>query len=345
MEKRSLHKGINLGGWLSQYKNYDHQHFKQFVTQTDIQRIADWGFDHIRLPVDYPVLESDSQPGKLLRSGLNYLFDCLTWCEQAHLRVILDLHKAPGYAFDNLEANQLEQSTALQGRLVRLWSEISSAFQAVDEDLLAFELLNEVYFKSSAVWNEIAQRILQAIRQIDLQRLIVLGGNYFCSVDYLSELVRLDDLELLYKFHFYLPASVTHQKAYWFDGLYEFNRQVTYPGEAVGLKEFLEKNPQYQDRLNEDVGQFFDHDYLLKRLQPAIAFSHALGQPLHCGEFGVIDRADRQTRLNWTRDIVSLFEDNDFGYAYWSYKEMDFGLVDRQGRVLDQELIDILVGR
>jgi hypothetical protein len=106
-------------------------------------------------------------------------------------------------------------------------AEISSALRAVDEDLLAFELLNEVYFKSSAVWNEIAQRILQAIRRIDSQRLVLLGGNYFCSVDHLSELVQLDDPELLYKFHFYLPASVTHQKAYWFDGLYEFDGRWT----------------------------------------------------------------------------------------------------------------------
>jgi hypothetical protein len=63
----------------------------------------------------------------------------------------------------------------------------------------------------------------------------------------------------------------------------------------------------------------------LKRLQPAVAFSHSLKQPLHCGEFGVIDRANRQTRINWTRDMVSLFEENGFGYAYWSYKAMDFG--------------------
>jgi len=345
MEKHSLHKGVNLGGWLSQYKEYDPQHFNEFITRDDIQRIADWGFDHIRLPVDYPVLESDSQPGKLIVSGLNYLFDCLNWCEQAHLRVILDLHKAPGYAFDDQKFNQLEQNTVFQDRLIHLWSEICGTFQSIDEDLLAFELLNEVFFTSSALWNDIAQRILRAIRQIDSQRLILLGGNYFYSVDYLSELVRLDDPQLLYKFHYYLPSSVTHQKAYWFDGLYEFDRQVNYPGEAFGLKEFLEKNPQFKERLNEDVGQYFDRSYLLQRLQPAIAFSRSLDQPLHCGEFGVIDKANRQTRLNWARDMVSLFNEYDFGYAYWSYKAMDFGLVDQQGNILDQELIDILVGR
>jgi aryl-phospho-beta-D-glucosidase BglC (GH1 family) len=51
--------GVNLGGWLSQYRRYEHDHFRTFITRRDIEQIAAWGFDHIRLPVDYPVLESD----------------------------------------------------------------------------------------------------------------------------------------------------------------------------------------------------------------------------------------------------------------------------------------------
>jgi len=345
MEKHSLHKGINLGGWLSQYKYYDHQHFEEFIVAEDIQRIAGWGFDHIRLPIDYPVLESDSQAGKLLESGMDYLFKCLNWCEKAGLRVILDLHKAPGYAFDAQAANQLEQSTAMQNRLIDLWSMISKTLLPVDHDLLAFELLNEVNFKSSEIWNKIAQRTIREIHKVDPERLILLGGNYFCSVDRLAELVEMDDPELLYKFHFYLPLSVTHQQAHWMEGLHEFDQQLDYPGEAIGLKEFLHSRPEYESRLVEDVDKHFDRVHLLHRLQPAIDFSRKLGQPVHCGEFGVIDRAPRQTRINWTRDMVSLFEENNIGYAYWTYKEMDFGLVDQRGNILDQELVDILVGR
>jgi len=63
MNKKALQVGINLGGWISQYPALDHQHFKTFITADDIKRITDWGMDHIRLPVDYPVLEDDDQPG------------------------------------------------------------------------------------------------------------------------------------------------------------------------------------------------------------------------------------------------------------------------------------------
>ena len=55
--------GINLGGWLSQYGDKSHEHFGNFITERDIAQIASWGLDHVRLPVDYPVIESDDAPG------------------------------------------------------------------------------------------------------------------------------------------------------------------------------------------------------------------------------------------------------------------------------------------
>jgi hypothetical protein len=343
MKKSSLQKGINLGGWLSQFKHDDHNHFRTFIQEDDIKRIAEWGFDHIRLPVDYPILENDSHPGKYLESGFDYVFTCFDWCKNADLRVILDLHKAPGYAFDNQQANQLEQNTEMQIRFINLWSAITKEFISIDHDLLAFELLNEINFESSEIWNEIIEKTLQTIRPLDSDRLILIGGNYYSSVDYLSNIRIFNDKKILYKFHFFLPLSVTHQKAYWLKGLYEFNRQVDYPGTASGLKPFLENNPEYQKRLAEDADIYFDRSYLLQRLKPAIDFAKKIGQPIHCGEFGVIDRAPRKTRENWTRDIVSLFKEYKIGYAYWSYKAMDFGLVDYAGNVINQELINILV--
>jgi hypothetical protein len=51
-----------------------------------------------------------------------------------------------------------------------------------------------------------------------------------------------------------------------------------------------------------------------------------------------------QTRINWTRDMVRILRNLGIGYAYWSYKAMDFGLVDAEGKIVDQELVDILAG-
>lgn len=120
MNKASLKIGINLGGWISQYPAYDNNHFKTFITAKDIKRIADWGMDHIRLPVDYPVLEDDRNPGKYKESGFAYIDACLDWCQQNGLRAILDLHKAPGFAFDALENATLFENQDLRERFLKL---------------------------------------------------------------------------------------------------------------------------------------------------------------------------------------------------------------------------------
>lgn len=342
MKKKALKKGVNLGGWISQFKEYDHDHFRSFIQKEDILRISDWGFDHIRLPVDYMVLEDAASPGIFLQSGFDYIFSCWDWCQEAGLRVILDLHKAPGYAFDTQESNTFEDNKEMQQHFMELWKTISTKLSSISCDSMAFELLNEVHFRSSNIWNKIVQQTVRSIRSVDKERLLLFGGNYYSSVDHLKDLVILDDPRILYKFHFYLPLSVTHQKAYWVQGLHEFDQAVEYPGIAVGLEPFLEKNPLYKNRLSEDVNIQFDKMYLRKRLDAAINFSNKISQPVHCGEFGVIDRASMATRKNWTRDMVSLFNELDIGYAYWCYKAMDFGLVDDVGEINDRELINIL---
>ena len=47
-------KGVNLGGWISQFDRYDTVHFDTFITRADIEEIAGIGFDHVRVPVDAP---------------------------------------------------------------------------------------------------------------------------------------------------------------------------------------------------------------------------------------------------------------------------------------------------
>ena len=53
-------QGINLGGFLSQYEivadlsseETKKKHFETFIQEQDIQKIAQWGFDHVRIPMD-----------------------------------------------------------------------------------------------------------------------------------------------------------------------------------------------------------------------------------------------------------------------------------------------------
>jgi len=44
----SFKAGINLGGWISQYQVFSKEHFDTFITEKDIETIAEAGFDHVR---------------------------------------------------------------------------------------------------------------------------------------------------------------------------------------------------------------------------------------------------------------------------------------------------------
>lgn len=95
-------KGVNLGGWISQFAVFDEKHFNTFITENDIRTIAKLGFDHVRVPIDYTVLEDEE--GNLRESGFNHLSDCRRWCETCGLNMLIDLHECYGYSFDPLKS-------------------------------------------------------------------------------------------------------------------------------------------------------------------------------------------------------------------------------------------------
>ena len=51
--------GVNVGGWISQFGTYDENHFDTYILEEDIKEISEFGFDHVRVPVDYMVLEDE----------------------------------------------------------------------------------------------------------------------------------------------------------------------------------------------------------------------------------------------------------------------------------------------
>ena len=100
-EFSGFQKGVNLGGWISQFSKYDENHFETFITEKDIEFISSIGFDHVRVPVDYIVLTDDE--GTIKESGFGYLENCRAWCEKYGLKMLIDLHECYGYSFDPLK--------------------------------------------------------------------------------------------------------------------------------------------------------------------------------------------------------------------------------------------------
>ncbi|KIM70272.1 glycoside hydrolase family 5 protein [Scleroderma citrinum Foug A] len=119
-------RGVNLGGWLvlepwitpslfdntgnsgivdewtfCQYQNYNtaknvlQNHWDTWITEDDFVAIADAGLNHVRLPIGYWAF--DVGPGEPYIQGQQaYLQKAVQWAGQYGLKLIIDLHGAPG---------------------------------------------------------------------------------------------------------------------------------------------------------------------------------------------------------------------------------------------------------
>ncbi len=334
--------GTNLGGWLSQYATYDHRHFDAFIAEHNLDQIASWGMDHVRLPVDYPIFEDDAKPFVYKQSGFDYVNRCLDWCERHGLNLILDLHRAPGFTFDSPETCSLFSQPELQERFLALWRELATRLAARTKPQIIFELLNEIVLPAADPWNRLAEQTIRTIREVDRQHWIMVGGNDWNAAWALKDMPVFDDPRTAYTFHFYEPLPFTHQKASWCRELAVFEKDLDYPGAIPGLERFLEEHGWARKRLDRYAGAVMDQEFLAQDLEPALDFMRTRNQPLFCGEFGVIDTADRNSRRRWYRDFIELLARHNIGRACWSYKGMNFGLVDHRDHVVDEELVKIV---
>ena len=87
----NLKKGINLGGFLSQCV-HTKEHYDSFIKEEDIDKVKEYGFDHVRLPIDYEVFQTED--GQRKEEGFKRVHEVIGWCEKRQLPIILDLHKA-----------------------------------------------------------------------------------------------------------------------------------------------------------------------------------------------------------------------------------------------------------
>lgn len=334
--------GTNLGGWISQYRKAEKKHFESFITEADIAQIASWGMDHVRLPIDYMILEDDGKPFEYREEGFDYVDRCIRWCEKYGLNIILDMHRAPGYAFYTLSENRLFKDELMQQRFIGLWKTFAKRYLSHGKNV-AFELLNEIVEPDSTGWNRLSKRTVNEIRKIDEKRTIIIGGNHYNSADTLHELEKIDDDNIVYTFHFYEPHIFTHQKADWEGLLKDLEFEVTYPSGEELYKAYLKKSDEFKRKYS--FCESVDREYLKNRLQPALYFAKERNAVLYCGEYGVIDKAPAESSIRWHRDLSDLLIEYGIGRAVWSYKLMSFPLVDKDSAVINRELIKIVSKR
>ncbi|KAL8629002.1 hypothetical protein Q9189_005301 [Teloschistes chrysophthalmus] len=122
------------------------KHWNTWITQDDFNAIAKAGLNHVRIPIGYwAVAPVDGDP--YVQGQLDVLDQAINWARGAGLKVMLDLHGAPGSqnGFDNsgrFGSVEWQQGNSVSQTLTAL-ENLSNRYKGATDVVSAIELLNE----------------------------------------------------------------------------------------------------------------------------------------------------------------------------------------------------------
>ncbi|MBC3766985.1 cellulase family glycosylhydrolase [Neptunicella marina] len=223
-------RGMGLGGWMLQEgymlelgpigtqtkikqafseligpektQNFYDAWLKNFITKRDIDAMANWGYNSVRLPMHFNLftLPVEQEPVKgeqtWLAKGFDMVDELLAWSKANNIYLILDLHAAPGGQGNDINISDrdislpsLWQSDENRNKTIALWKELArrykhepmiAAYDIINEPNWGFESVDDKHGcneTSNKPLDSLLKDITRAIRSEDTQHMIIIEGN------------------------------------------------------------------------------------------------------------------------------------------------------------------------
>ena len=251
--KNVLLRGLGLGGWMvqegymlqtSDFAGPQHvirqkiqeligpENTEEFyaaylangITKRDVDSLAAWGFNSIRLPMHYnlytpPIEEEKEGAITFVEKGFQMTDNLLKWCAANKMYLILDLHAAPGGQGKDANISDYDEtkpslweSEANKKKIIAFWVELARRYK--DEPWIGgYDIINEPNWNftgtningcdenSNAPLRELMVAITKAIREVDKNHLIIIEGN--CWGNNYNGIFPLWDENMALSFHKY----------------------------------------------------------------------------------------------------------------------------------------------
>ena len=336
--------------------------------ESDFRWIRDWGFNWVRLPMDYRFWTDPLDLMKINEKKVEPIDRAIRLGEKYGVHVNISLHRAPGFCvLDGLdptvtgihvtpEKTSFYKDRATLEAFVHQWTFFAQRYKGISNELVSFNLVNEpllpltseektqlmerrksepqeaiddeMKVRGAKEYARVARAAIEGIRAVDPQRLIVSDG----SSGGVTPVADLFSTGVLQSPHDYYPADLTHHQCEWARGWATRTEPPTWP-----LKDS-------QGKVTSDRKTIADFVRPWRGLEQQRV-------SIHFGEMGCYKHTPTEVVLAWFSDTLDTIGELKSGWALWNFRG-PFGVLDTerpgtkfedwQGHKLDRPLLTLL---
>jgi endoglucanase len=328
-EKPILLRGMAFGNlvWDDTYADTPNKHH----SEADYQRLEDLGMNAIRFYLNYKTFENDATTYSYKQSAWDWLDQNIVWAKAHNVYLILNMHVPQGGFQSRCEGDALWTNIENQNRLKALWKEIATRYKN-EPQIAGYDILNEPTPSTSInKWSTLAQGIIDNIRTVDNNHLIIteralaLGCDYSYT-DANNNYPQITESNLMYTVHMYDPFEFTHQSLEWAGtgdgGAYPDQNIFTIPEDATYATGNY-ANPNIKTGTN-DWTQFTGVPFSINT--DSILFGRVVFQSrnLKTGKVYFDDFVLQELDANNTV-VKTIYSTNPTSGNYWSWAENGTG--------------------